>query len=350
MISDYGRHLAEKLNVKFSKIEKLVPNFYEKKFYVLHIRNLQFYLSLGMQLTKIHRVLEFSQSRWLEPYIMKNTQMRAAATSAFEKDLYKLMNNATFGKTMENLRARQDIRLVTDPEQGVKLVRRPTFQSFKIVNENLTIVKLLKSRILMNKPIYAGMCILDLSKLHMYDFHYNVMKRQYGNKAKLLFTDTDSLAYDIETPNVYADMQINSHYYDTSDYPSDHPLHSKKNAKVLGKFKDELNGIAALEFVGLRAKMYSLLLPNNKSKNTAKGIPKPFVKKHITHEQYRDCLEKEITTTATFQTIRSFVHELKTIQMTKKALSAYDDKRYLLGAGGASLAYGHVSIPKIRDG
>jgi len=96
--------------------------------------------------------------------------------------------------------------------------------------------------------------------------------------------------------------------------------------------------------VELRAKMYSLLLPNNKSKNTAKGIPKPFVKKHITHEQYRDCLEKEMTTTATFQTIRSFVHELKTIQMTKKALSAYDDKRYLLGAGGASLAYGHVSI------
>ena len=198
----------------------------------------------------------------------------------------------------------------------------------------------------MNKPIYAGMCILDFSKLHMYDFHYNVRKRQYGNKAKLLFTDTDSLAYDIETPNVYADMQINSHFYDTSDYPSDHPRYSKKNAKVLGKFKDELNGIAALEFVGLRAKMYSLLLPNNKSQNTAKGIPKPFVRKHITHEHYRDCLEKEITTTATFQTIRSFVHELKTIQITKKALSAYDDKRYLLGSGGASLAYGHVLIPK----
>ena len=193
----------------------------------------------------------------------------------------------------------------------------------------------------MNKPIYAGMCILDLSKLHMYDFHYNVIKRQCGNKAKLLFTDTDSLAYDIETPNVYADMQINSHFYDTSHYPSDHPLHSKKNAKVLGK--NELNGIAALEFVGLRAKMYSLLLPNNKSKNTAKGVPKPFVKKHITHEQYRVCLEKEMTT---FQTIRSFVHKFKTIQISKKALSAYDDKRYLLGAGGASLAYGHVLIPK----
>ena len=95
---------AEKLDVKFSKIEKSVPNIYEKKLYVLHIRNLQFYLSLEMQLTKIHRVLEFSQSRWLEPYIMKNTQMRAAATSTFEKDLYKLMNNATFGRTMENLR------------------------------------------------------------------------------------------------------------------------------------------------------------------------------------------------------------------------------------------------------
>ena len=139
-------------------------------------------------------------------------------------------------------------------------------------------------------------------------------------------------------------MRLNLDLYDTSDYPTDHPLHSNKNKKVVGKFKDELNGVAALEFVGLRAKMYSLLLPDNKCKNTAKGIPKSFAKKHITHEQYRQCLQQESTTSATFHTIRSFVHQLKTIQFTKKSLSPYDEKRYLLGIGGTSLAYGHYEI------
>ena len=264
MISEYGKHLSEKLGTKFSKIEKLVPNFYDKKKYVLHIRNLQLYISLGMRCTKIHRILEFTQSRWLAPYIEKNTQLRAQATSGFEKDFFKLLNNSVFGKTMVNVRQRQDIRLVTDPTEGLKLASRPTFQSFKIVNENLSVVKLMKTHIIMNKPTYIGMCVLDLSKLLMYDFHYNIIKKRYGSKAKLLFTDTDSLAYSIETPNVYADMQLDIDLYDTSDYPRDHALYSKRNAKVVGKFKDELNGVAALEFIGLRPKMYSLLLPDKK--------------------------------------------------------------------------------------
>ena len=250
---------------------------------------------------------------------------------------------------MENVRQRQDIRLVTDPVQGLKLASRPTFQSFKIVNENLTVVKLMKTHIIMNKPTYIGMCVLDLSKLLMYDFHYNIIKKRYGNKAKLLFTDTDSIAYSIETPNVYADMQLDIDLYDTSDYPRDHALFSKRNAKVVGKFKDELNGVAALEFIGLRPKMYSLLLPDKKSKNTAKGIPKSFVKKHITHDLYRQCLHHEMTTSATFHTIRSSVHQLKTLQLSKKALSPYDDKRYLLGVGGESLAYGYKDIAKLRN-
>ena len=224
MVSDYGKHLAEKLDVKFSKVEKLVPNFYDKTEYVLHIRNLQLYTSLGMRCTKIHRILEFTQSRWMKPFIEKNTNMRARATSSFEKDFFKLLINSSFGKTMEQVRLRQDIRLVTDPAEGLKLASRPTFQSFKIVNENLTIVKLLKSRIVMDKPTYAGMCILDISKVHMYNFHYNVIKKRYGDKSRLLFTDTDSLCYIFETINIYTDMRLNMDMYDTSDYPTDHPF------------------------------------------------------------------------------------------------------------------------------
>ena len=144
-------------------------------------------------------------------------------------------------------------------------------------------------------------------------------------------------------------MQLDIDLYDTSDYPRDHALYSKRNAKVVGKFKNELNGVAVLEFIGLRPKMYSLFLPEKKSKNTAKGVPKSFVKKHITHDLYRQCLHHGITTTATFHAIRSSVHQLKTLQRSKKALSPYDDKRYLLGVGGESLAYGYKDIAKLRN-
>ena len=171
---------------------------------------------------------------------------------------------------MENVRQRRDIRLVTDPFEGLKLASRPTFQSLKIINENLTIVKLMKSQNIVNKPTHVGMCVLDLFKLHMYDFHYNIMKKRYGNKAKLLFTDTDSLTCSIVTLDIYADMRLNIDLYDTSDYPHDHNLFSKRNTKVVGKFGDKLNGVAALEFIGLRSKMYSLLLSDKQNRKIRK--------------------------------------------------------------------------------
>ena len=349
MLSEYGKHLASKLGQKFSKVEKLVPNFYSKEKYVLHIRNLQLYTSLGMVVTKIHRILRFRQSRWLAPYIDFNTEKRRLAANSFEKDLYKLLNNAVFGKTMENMRHRINLRLVTSTDKAKRLTSRSTFQNFKIINENLTAVKLLKPNVKMIKPMYIGMCVLDLSKMHMYNFHYNVIRERYGSKARLLFTDTDSLMYSIETLDVYRDMGDQLRHYDTSDYPTDHPLHSKTNAKVVGVFKDELNGKPAVEFCGLRSKMYSILLPDGKHKNTAKGVKTAFIKKHITHADYKNCLDLEISTSAQFCTIRSFNHTVKTVNISKIALSPYDDKRYLLGLDGSSLTYGHYKIADINS-
>ena len=145
-----------------------------------------------MVVTKIHRILRFRQSRWLAPYIDFNTAKRRLAANSFEKDLYKLLNNAVFGKTMENMRHRINLRLVTSTDKAKRLTSRSTFQNFKIMNENLTAVKLLKPNVKMIKPMYIGMCVLDLSKMHMYNFHYNVIRERYGSKARLLFTDTDS--------------------------------------------------------------------------------------------------------------------------------------------------------------
>jgi hypothetical protein len=209
----------------------------------------------------------------------------------------------------------------------------------------LTVIKLTNSNIYLNKPLYAGMCILDISKLKMYEFHYEHIIPLYGSACKLLFTDTDSLCYHVFTDDVHRDMAQNLDEYDPSDYPCGQFLHSRTNAKVIGKFKDECNGEAVLEFCGLRAKMYSLQLPNNKEKKTAKGIQRGFVKKNIRHAEYRACILDEKPTTSKFCAIQSRKHELHTVEIRKAALSPYDDKRYLLNSSD-SLSYGHVKISK----
>ena len=162
----------------------------------------------------------------------------------------------------------------------------------------------------------------------------------------MLFTDTDSLAYEIRSRDVVTELETIKHLLDTSNYPKDHPLYSNENAKVLGKFKDELGGCGALQFVGLRSKMYSLLLPDGKEKGTAKGIKTSYAKKHLRHQSYLKCLTDVEQTTANYKTIRSRQHVLRTEDVSKIALSPYDDKRYLLFDTHRTLAYGHHSIKR----
>ena len=162
------------------------------------------------------------------------------------------MNNSVFGKTMENLRKPVDVRLVTDEKKLTKLASKPTYVSSKIFNDNLVAVHKIKETLTLNRPTYVGMCILDLSKTLMYDFHHNYIKTKYGDKAKLLFTDTDSLTYEIESEDVYQDFWKNKDMFDNSDYPESSIYYCNKNKKVIGKFKDEAAGVPICEFVGLR--------------------------------------------------------------------------------------------------
>lgn len=201
MLSPYCKSIQEKFGISIGQVSKLIPTLADKKNYILHYRNLQLYLSLGLKLKKVHRVLEFDQSPWLARYINYNTEKRTNAKNSFEKAFFKLVNNSVFGKTMENLRKRVDVRLVTDQKKFSKMVSKPTFVSSKIFNENLVAIHKIKETLTLDRPAYVGMCILDLSKTLMYDFHYNTIKRIYGDKAKLLFTDTDSLCYEIQTEN-----------------------------------------------------------------------------------------------------------------------------------------------------
>ena len=241
---------------------------------MLHYRNLQLYLDLGVKIKKIHRVLKFDQSPWLKQYIDFNTKKRKHAKNSFEKDFFKLMDNSVFRKTMENLRKRVDVRLVTDVKRLDKLTSKPTFVSSKIFNENLMAMHKLKENLTLNRPAYGGMAILDISKIRMYDFHCNYIKKRYGDRAKLLFTDTDSLTYKIETRDVYKQFWKDKEMFDNSDYPEDSPYHFNDNKKVIGKFKDEASGVPIVEFVGLKSKMYSYVKDNDKGSRTAKEIKK----------------------------------------------------------------------------
>ena len=258
-MSEY-QHSLLGVGVAPSEVEKLVPNLHNKDRYVLHYRNLHLYQSLGMRLTKVHRALRFQQSCWMEPYIRLNTELRKKATSGFEKDLFKLMNNSVFGKTMENLRKRVDVKLLRAGEDDRlrRLIVSPSYASANIFDDDLAAIQMHKSRLVLNRPVYVGMSVLDLSKHLMYDFYYNQLKKQYGEHCQLLYTDTDSLLLEIQTENVYEDMSRSAiaHLYDTSDYPNDHPHYSAANKKVVGKMKDECAGRLIAEYVGLRPKMY----------------------------------------------------------------------------------------------
>ena len=344
MLSDYCKKIADKFNISSGLVHKLIPTLNDKEKYILHYRNLQSYLSLGLKLKKIHRVLQFDQSPWLKQYIDFNTQKRTHAKNNFEKDFFKLMNNSVFGKTMENIRKRVDVRLVTSKEKLLKLASKPTYVSSKIFNENLVAVHKIKETLTMNRPAYIGMCILDLSKTLMYDFHYNYIKHNYGNKAKLLFTDTDSLTYEIETKDAYADFWKNKDRFDNSDYNKESPFYNAVNKKVIGKFKDESAGIPITEFVGLRSKMYSYVKDNEQTARTAKGIKKQVIRKDIKHEDYKNVLFNNEQIHHKMKTIRSEKHQLGSYELNKISLSCFDDKRFIHQNGITSYAYGHYKI------
>ena len=203
ILSNYCKSIADKYNIKVGDIKKLIPNLGNKNKYVLHYRNLQLYLSLRMKLTKIHRVLKFKQSDWMKKYIDFNTKKRMCATNDFEKYFFKLMINSVYGKTMENLRKRINVRFVSNKKDFLKYTSKPTYVTHKLFNNNFAAIREIKPVLILNKPIDAGFTVLDLSKWLIYYFHYNFIK---NFNAELLFTDTDSLTYEIKSENVYKDF------------------------------------------------------------------------------------------------------------------------------------------------
>ena len=340
---EYPQHLWETHNdyplapekIKVNGVEKLICHLKPRTNYVVHYRNLRQYLELGMRITKVHRGISFYQSPWMEPYIRKNTELRMKAANNFEKDFFKLMNNSVFGKTIENIRKRQNIHLIDDRKIAVKLSSKPNFDRCTIFDKHLIAVHMKNTEVYFNKPVYVGQAILDLSKTLMFNFHYTYIKEKYDKKAQLLFTDTDSLRYQIKTKDFYKDISPDvKDKFDTSDYPSSHPsgIPTGLNKKVIGMFKDEVVGKKITHFVGLRPKLYSYKVEDEVDLKKCKGIKKNVVKKSIDFDDYVKCLfsgEKEMRK---MKIIRSEKHDIYSKEVE-------DDKRQVLKDNIHTLAF-----------
>ena len=367
MLSTYQKETAKQNNMKFSKTStKLVSHLMDRKGYCIDYRNLKYVSDLGVQITKIHRVVSYSQKAWLKPYIDFNTDKRKEAKNEFEKDFFKLMNNAVFGKTMENVKNRINLHLTTDEQNAVKWFSKINFKTGKSF-DNLYLIEMYKQEIIYDKPIYVGTTILDLSKLHMLKFHYEVIDEQFKGHYNLIYTDTDSLVYSIFHPNIYGWVKENKQHFDLSDSVNIN-IKDQTNKKALGMFKDELNGVPMTEFTALNPKAYcfktvevdtlnpevyafedaATLKSAKKTEKTkkGKGVSRVVLKKEITNEDYKQVLETGESLSKDIHAIRSFNHEVFTIKTNKKCLTNFYDKMYMTGPNDC-LPFGHFSIQKI---
>ena len=298
----------------------------------------------------------------MKPYIDFNTKLRTAATNDFEKDFFKLMNNAVFGKTMENIRKHRNIKLVTNKDEYLRTVMKPNFKSGVLFGENLMECEMGRTKVVMKKPVYLSQAILDLSKIVMHEFYYDYMKPKFNKYLHLCYMGTDSLVYHIKTEDFYADIANDMEKrFDTSGYIPGRALPIGKNKKVIRLKKDELGATIMTEFVLLRPKLYSYKKldgtetpngPHFVEDKKCKGIKKCVVKKTLKFEDYRNCLFEDSTEYRSQLMCQSIRHEIFTLEVNKVASNKNDDKRIAKKDGISTLAKSHKDLswsPTLRE-
>ena len=265
-----------------------------KKNYKIYYKNLEYYIQLGIKVDKIHKFLTFDEKPFLKKYIDLNTELRKNSKNDLEKDLFKLMNNTIFGKSMENVLNKSNVKLINnDPEKLLKLIKEPNFEHIHKISDKQVLVQSKPVKTKFNRPIYLGSVIIETSKLHMYKFWYDYLKVKYGNNVNLIYKDTNLFILEIITDDIYEDMKNDIHLFDFSEYPKDHKCYDLKNMKRSSIFKDELHGKIMTEFSSLKPKMNSFEFIKNssiKNENEHKGVKRSI---DIYHNDYKKCLYNE---------------------------------------------------------
>ena len=331
---DYNNGYMKKIKPeKYTKSKKLICDWTDKKKYLIHYSMLKFYVRHGKIVEKIHEIISFKQSRLLKKYISFNTQKRNKAKNDFEKDFFKLLVNAAFGKFLENVRNRLEIELIKK-DNVKKIIRKRSKLTFNGIHEsydNCDSYTFKQNQVVMDKAIYVGFAILlELSKLHMYETFYDTLQTFFGQEnLKLHYIDTDGMILSMQTKDIIKDLKNLEDIFDFSNLDENHELFSNKNKKVIVKFKIETpENVFIDEFVCLRSKAYSFQCKDIiESKNKIKGISKSQ-SKHIKFEEFYNCLfggeyQKECEN----YIIRSLNHEMYLQKVQKSTLSLFDGKR-----------------------
>ena len=313
----------------YIQTKKLICDWSDKKNYLVHYRMLKFYLRHGMIVDKVHNILSFRLSRWLQNYINFDTQKKKAVNDC-EKDSYKLLNNAFYGKTMENARNRSKIKFdkKDDYREIIKEQSKSTFNGIHKSYENCDSYTFKQNEVLMDKAIYLGFTVLELSNLLMYETYYDILQPYFGQEnIQLHCMATDSFVLSVNTKDIIKDLKNLEDIFDFSNLDKNHELFSNKNKKVIGFFKIETpKSIWIDEFVCLRSKMYAFKCGND-SKNKLKGVSKSQ-SKNIKFEGYKKCLDgEEYQRECNNYFNKSINHEMVLQEVKKSTLSIFDDKR-----------------------
>ena len=325
--NDYMKEIKPDTYIQTSK---LICDWSDKKNYLVHYRMLIFYIRHGMIVDKVHNIISFKQNRWLEKYISFNTQKRNKAKNDFEKDFYKLLNNAFYGKTMENVRNRLKKKFIKKDNYRkiIEYQSKLTFNGIHKTYENCDSYTIKQNEVLMDKPIYLGFSALELSKLLMYETYYDKLQPYFGQEnIKLHYMDCDSFILSIETQNIINDLKNLEDLFDFSNLNKNHELFSNRNKKVVGKFNIETpENIWIDEFIALRSKCYAFKCGYD-SKNKLKGISKSY-SRNIKFDEYYNCLfGREYQQECDSYILRSINHDMILQKVKKSTLSIFDDKR-----------------------
>ena len=308
----------------------MICDWSDKRNYLIHYRMLKFYLRRGMIVEKVHNIISFKQSRWLEKYISFNTQKRNKAKNDFEKDFYNLLNNAFHGKTMENVRNRMKVEFIKkdDTDKIIKQQSKLNFNGIHKIYEDYESYTFEQNEVLMDKPIYLGFSVLEFSKLLMYETYYDKLQPYFGQEnIHLHYMDTDSFVLSVNTKDIIKDLENLEDIFNFNNLDENHELFSNKNKKVIGKFKIETpKNIWIDEFVCLRSKMYAFKCGDD-SGNEIKGVSKSPSKNIKFEEQYNCLFGGKYEQECDKYNFRSINHEMILQTVKKSTLSIFDHER-----------------------
>lgn len=327
--------------------KKLIPTFHNRKYYILHIKCLLFYLSHGLILKKIHRIVSFKQKPFLKDYILTLTNLRsisAAKNLTFFVNVFKLLANSTYGKFAQNPNNFTYAKLCLCERDLKKAINSNRFLRASIVNQDVAIVEYKPEKILYDSPFSVAATILDLAKLHLYYYYYDVLKPTFvPDKVSLIATDTDSIIFSVNCPNFFTKYK-KLPLFDFSNFKKHDSLYSDKNRKALLFFKDENPSDFIKEFIGLRSKLYVIKTVSNHEDKKCKGYNRKFKDTLLTYEKYKNCHKNLTQHRLPLLAIRSFDHQLYTVLQNKVVLNNYDSKMFICNCNIHTFFYGSNDI------